>query len=239
MTFEDDSELMDGGDDILAAEYVVGVLSTEDRRDVSARIKHDEVFARLIDAWETRLSPLAESYRAVAPPVTVKMTIDRILFSGSSRATTIRGRLWQNLNFWRAFAAVTFALLIVAAIIPTIRERTTGVEIQLVASIAPKGSDVSYLAYYDPRTRQLSLSHLSGERGTGRDFELWAIEGQAKPVSLGVIPTGNTVRVMITPEIGGQLSLGGVLAISLEPPGGSPTGQATGPVVAAGGLHRI
>jgi anti-sigma-K factor RskA len=83
------------------------------------------------------------------------------------------------------------------------------------------------------------LSHVSGDRGAGHDFELWAIEGQAKPVSLGVIPAGKTIRVRISPEIGKLLANGGTLAISLEAPGGSPTGQPTGPVVAVGGLNQI
>lgn len=239
MTFGDENDLMDGGDDILAAEYVVGVLSMADRGNVAARIGCDEVFARRVEAWETRLSPLADSYLEATPPPTVKGAIDRILFNQNRGATTVSNRLWQNLTFWRSLTAVAFAMLIVAIAVPLTTQRPSVISAQFMASIAPKGSDVSYLAYYDSHTRQLSLSHLSGERGAGRDFELWAIEGQAKPVSLGVVPVGNIVRMRIEPEIGRRLANGGILAISTEPPGGSPTGQATGPVVAAGDLHQI
>lgn len=244
MTFEDDHEPMDGGDDILAAEYVVGVLAVEERREAAARIERDPAFARLVEQWEERLSPLADAYAESQPPASVKQAIDRMLFAGDAVGTATapgaRTGLWQSLAFWRGLSVAALALLVIAVVVPLLRApRPTGGETHFVASIAPKDSGVSYLAYYDPLTADLALAHVSGERGSGHDFELWAIEGQAKPVSLGVIPAGKTIKVRITPEIGRKLANGGTLAISLEAPGGSTTGQPTGPVVALGGLNRI
>jgi len=239
MTFEDENDPMKGSDNTLAAEYVVGVLSMTDRRKVAARMRRDDVFVKLVESWEARLSPLADSYLEVDPPATVKRAIDRILSNGNGSATMQPENLWQRLTFWRGLTAVAFSLLIVAIALPLTTQSSPEIGIHLMASLAPKGGDVSYLAYYDPRTRQLSLSHLSGERSAGLDFELWAIEGQEKPISLGVIPSGNRVRVKLDSKIGNHLSKGGILAISTEPAGGSPTGQATGPIVAAGDLHQI
>jgi anti-sigma-K factor RskA len=45
--------------------------------------------------------------------------------------------------------------------------------------------------------------------------------------------------VPVTPSLQQQLEQGAVLAVSVEPPGGSPTGQPTGPVVATGDLKNI
>jgi anti-sigma-K factor RskA len=242
MTFEDDQGPMEGSDDLLAAEYVVGALSAEERRQAVLRIERDPSFARLVEAWEARLSPLADDYPEVEPPATAKQAIDRVLSSaGAGNPRTAPVGLWQSLAFWRGLAAVALALLVVAVAVPFIAPRAIPPEggTQFVASIAPKNSEVSYLAYYDPASRSLALSHVSGERGQGHSFELWAIEGQAKPVSLGVIPAGKAIRVTISPEIGKLLANGGTLAISLEAPGGSTTGQPTGPVVAVGGLNQI
>ncbi|MBN8977375.1 MAG: anti-sigma factor [Rhizobiales bacterium] len=239
MTLEDKNDPMKGSDNTLAAEYVVGVLSMADRRKVAARMRRDDVFVKLVETWEAKLSPLADSYLEVEPPATVKLAIDRILYDGNHSATMQPESLWQRLTFWRGLTSVAFALLIAVIAVPLATHRPPEIGIQLMALLAPKGSDVSYLAYYDPRTRQLSLSHLSGERNAGLDFELWAIEGQEMPISLGVIPPGNRVRVRLDSKIGSHLSKGGILAISTEPAGGSPTGQATGPVVAAGDLHQI
>jgi anti-sigma-K factor RskA len=243
MISEDDHGPMDGSDDLIAAEYVVGALSAEERRQAALRIERDPGFARLVEAWEARLSPLADDYPEVEPPAAAKQAIDRLLFSRGEAAARHGARtgLWHSLAFWRGLAAAALALLVVAVAVPLLVPRVMHPEsgTQFVASIAPKDSDVSYLAYYDPATRSLSLSHVSGEREQGHAFELWAIEGQAKPVSLGVIPSGKTIRVRITPEMGKLLANGGTLAISLEAPGGSTTGQPTGPVVALGGLNQI
>jgi anti-sigma-K factor RskA len=239
----DDHGPMEGGDDLVAAEYVVGALSAEERRQAALRIERDPGFARLVEAWEARLSPLADDYAEVEPPAAAKQAIDRLLFTESKAVTPsdAPAGLWQSLAFWRGLAATALALLVVAAAVPLFAPRTLPPEggTQFVASIAPKDSDVSYLAYYDPAAQSLSLAHVSGEREQGHAFELWAIEGQAKPVSLGVIPAGKTIRVTISPEIGKLLANGGTLAISLEAPGGSTTGQPTGPVVAVGGLNQI
>jgi len=240
MIFEDDNGPIDGSDDMLAAEYVVGVLAAEERGEAAARIERDPGFARLVEAWETRLSPLSAGYPEVEPPAAAKQAIDRLLFAGGGAAAALatRSSVWQSLAFWRGLTAAALALFVVAVAVPLLTQGPKSTT-QFVASIAPKDSDVSYLAYYDPATLNLSLSHVSGERGAGHDFELWAIEGKAKPVSLGVIPAGKTIRVKVGPEIGGALAKGGVLAISLEAPGGSTTGQPGGPVVAVGGLNQI
>jgi anti-sigma-K factor RskA len=98
---------------------------------------------------------------------------------------------------------------------------------------------VKYLAVYDAAHHNVGLSHLSGERDQGKDFELWLIEGDKPPVSLGVIPVGAATTVSVTQSIQQQIEQGAVLAVSVEPPGGSPTGQPTGPVVATGDLKNI
>ncbi|TIX96857.1 MAG: anti-sigma factor, partial [Mesorhizobium sp.] len=79
----------------------------------------------------------------------------------------------------------------------------------------------------------------SGERAAGKDFELWMIEGKNAPVSMGIIPAGQIAHMTIAPAVQEKLAQGAVLAVSLEPAGGSPTGQPTGPVVAAGDLKSI
>ena len=65
------------------------------------------------------------------------------------------------------------------------------------------------------------------------------IEGDKAPVSMGVIPAGASVHVGVDEQTQARLEKGAVLAVSLEPSGGSPTGQPTGPVVAAGDLKDI
>jgi anti-sigma-K factor RskA len=238
MTPEDNNVPDRGSDDMLAAEYVVGVLDADEWQVVSRRVGTDPAFARLVDEWELRLSPLAGDYVAVETPATLKGEIDRRLFA-SGRARAEGQSIWSSLALWRTLTAGALAAFLVAVAIPFVTPPVPTDEARFVASLTADASDVKYLAVYDDNDDQVSLAHVSGEKASDRDFELWMIEGDAAPVSMGVLPAGETIKVTITPETRAKLAAGAVLAISLEPAGGSPTGQPTGPVVAAGDLKSI
>ena len=64
-----ENEMMpEGGDDLLAAEYVLGVLDASARRSVEARIDNERAFARMVHGWQQKLAPLDDEYATVAPP---------------------------------------------------------------------------------------------------------------------------------------------------------------------------
>ena len=73
----------------------------------------------------------------------------------------------------------------------------------------------------------------------GQVFELWALPQATPPKSLGVIPAGRVVRVPLAAPADESLTNIPALAVSLEPPGGSPTGQPTGPVLYSGTIERM
>jgi anti-sigma-K factor RskA len=231
----------DGSDDMLAAEYVLGAISADERQHASRRIEAEPLFARLVDQWEVRLSPLASAYAEAAPPASLKAALDRRLFGSAVADERQTGRsrlaLWTNLAFWRTLAAAGLAGLAVYVAIPLINPPT--VQPPLVASLGSTDSDVKYLVVYDANRHEVGLSHLSGGHASGKDFELWLIEGSNAPVPMGLVPAGQAVRVPVSPSVGNKITQGDVLAISIEPTGGSPTGQPTGPVVATGDLKSV
>ena len=51
MSLVDDIGPEGSGDDIVAAEYVLGVLPSDERRQASLRIEAEQAFARLVDRW--------------------------------------------------------------------------------------------------------------------------------------------------------------------------------------------
>jgi anti-sigma-K factor RskA len=67
----------------------------------------------------------------------------------------------------------------------------------------------------------------------GRSLELWALPRGAQPRSLGLV---SDQKAILRLAAAADQSLGDVpaLAVSLEPQGGSPTGQPTGPVLYMG-----
>lgn len=99
----------------------------------------------------------------------------------------------------------------------------------MVAVLAPPGDGPVFVA--EAAGGEVRLRPSSGaavQVAPGRDLELWVLPvGAARPESLGVLPASG--RVVAT-----RLPPGAQLLVSLEPRGGSPTGQPTGPVVSAG-----
>ena len=71
-----------------------------------------------------------------------------------------------------------------------------------------------------------------------RVLELWSVPPQGAPRSLGLI-AAQGATVLRRERLPKTLLEGGTdaLAVSIEPPGGSPTGVPTGPVVYAGKLR--
>lgn len=110
---------------------------------------------------------------------------------------------------------------------------------RLIISLAPQDSDFRYVVFFDAAANEVGLSHVSGARDQGRDFELWVIEGESPPDSLGVIPEGETANLPLDEETRAKLDRGALLALGLEPQGGAPTGLPTGPMMAAGDLRAI
>lgn len=225
------------GDDLFAAEYVLGVLGAEERTAAARRIDSEIHFSRLIDRWEAHFSVIASAYPEVEPPTSVKTALDFRLFQTPRKSVAGKTHIWSSLLFWRGLAATAVILLLLQTIIPRVLNETP--QSNLVASLTTEGSDVRYVIVFDARNAEVGLSHLSGERGTGHDFELWMIEDKNPPVSMGIIPVGATTRLRIPQQILDKISSGASLAISREPSGGSPTGQPTGPVVAVGELKAI
>lgn len=227
-----------GGDDVLAGEYVLGTLDAAQRETVERRIAADPAFAALVADWQAHFSPLDDAYEEVAAPDAVWTGVRDRLFAGPGD----RASLWQSVAFWRACAiAAVFALIVTAGVSINMERLLPGsaVELQLAAMLQSQESGVQMLALYDPAHHTLRLRTVSGEAGAGKDFELWLIEPDKAPISMGVVPKSEQASIPVAASLQQKLTTGVVLAISLEPEGGSPTGQATGPVVALGTVTGI
>lgn len=225
------------GDDILAAEFALGVLPPAEQAALALRMDTDPAFARRVTGWQDRLLPLADGFAATPLPPAVKRALDRRLFGAAPEAAPERG-LWRSLALWRGLAAGATLAFLLAVALPW--RAPPDPDTRLIASLTPAASDVHYMAVYDPGDGAVGLSHLSGNPDAGRDFELWVIAPDRPPVSLGVIPAGAaTAHLSLDAPTRALIAAGAQLAISLEPQGGSATGLPTGVVVAAGDLRGI
>ena len=205
-------------DETLAAEFVVGVLSGEDRRAAERRARVDRDFAARITAWEARLHGLNGDYGSVAPPARVKRRLNR--------------RLFPRPRFWPGFltGAVTAVLSGLAAI--ALVEWLTLPSYTLRADLT--GDAVfSFTVDVDPTRPALRIVPTADGVPADQVFELWLLRDGAAPQSLGTFADATQVSARGIQGV----AAGRQLAVSLEPLGGSPTGAPTGPVVALGMLQ--
>ena len=110
----------------------------------------------------------------------------------------------------------------------------------LVAKLDETSGKSGFFAAANPADGSLTIvpaALLTGQEQHA--LELWVIPSGGKPHSLGLIDPGRSVKVMVPPELRPHVTADSVLAISVEPPGGSPTGQPTGPVIANGKLAAL
>src|SRR5262245_49925899 len=97
-----DDDTIDPADSgrLIAAEYVLGVLGAEERREVERRLPHEPALAADVAFWEERLGGLADAIPPVTPSPETWSRIETKLATGAPA----RSGLWQSLAFWRAFA---------------------------------------------------------------------------------------------------------------------------------------
>jgi len=221
------------GDDLLAAEVALGVLADAERADAVARIARDRVFARLVAQWEERLAPWAGQIQPIVPPPAVW---DRIAATLPAERTQTTGFL-QSLAFWRGLtlATGTLAAACLAALI-YLNLATPGST--LVAGL-DGGGHRHFVATVDVARGSIAVVPAAFSADATRVPELWLIPADGKPRPLGLLRADSTVVITIPAALSGLTTGQATLAVSLEPPGGSPTGQPTGPVVAAGKLTSL
>jgi anti-sigma-K factor RskA len=97
-----------------------------------------------------------------------------------------------------------------------------------------------FVAAYDPDRRALIITSLA-PRGAdpAHAHQLWLIPADGKPRSLGMVEPGTSRRVTMEGPMAPMVTEGAALAISVEPPGGSPKDAPSGPVAATGRLSKI
>lgn len=226
---------MADNDDVeaLAAEYVLGTLDPAERLTVEARLAADPALRAAVGAWAARLQPLADSAPvSPAPPQHVfdgiSARIDAPVDLVSSAVNLVALR--STVRRWRALTGLATAAALVLAVFVAV-DRGRPPETEYVAMLTPDGGAPSFVITVDTRANTMSIRRVAGTGPeTGRSYELWAVEPEQAPQSLGVVDTVSLTRPLpYAPD-------GLVFAISDEPEGGSPTGTATGGIIFSGPL---
>jgi len=190
-----------------------------------------------LSAWERRLAVLADQVPAVPPPPRVwARIVSRLGLDTSERAAVARARWWDRLAVWRSIAVASFAIVVALGVY----DRSRSPVAPIVVVLAGADARPALIATALREERVITLKSISNTAPPpGRVFELWALPSGNPPRSLGVIPPGAVVTVPLSLPAQDVLSGIPALAVSLEPPGGSTTGQPTGPVLYSGTVERM
>jgi len=229
--------------DALAAQYALGTLSPRARRRLARIARREPAVVAALRSWELRLAGLADAIPPVTPPARVWNAICTKLGigdgQGADSAETGPAPWWSSLGLWRglAFAGVAAALLLgLRLMAPPVEEPGQ----TIVAVLAGSDAKPALVATVERGGRILAVKAIGPIAvPPGRALELWALPAGKDPRSLGLVAATGVVRITLPAPADDALLGVPALAISLEPPGGSPTGKPTGPVLYSGGIERI
>lgn len=220
------------GEELLAAEYALGVLVGEERAAAERRIARDRAFAALVAAWEQRLAPWAAEIAEVAPPPDMW---DRIAAELPAQPPQ-RAGFWNSLAFWRGFGIAS--ALAAACLAALVYFGFVTQQQPLIATVASGGRPL-FVATIDPRRQTIAVVPAAYIPDPTRIPELWLIGADGKPRAVGPLRADSTVVIPLPPALAGAAKSSVALAVSLEPPGASLDNGPTGPVIGQGILTNL
>lgn len=221
----------------LAAEYVLGTLKGGARRRFEGLMHDDAALRRTVQEWNERLGAMAQFAPAVRPGPQVWRAIARRLDLPSAAPAW---QFWRHgaLGFWRALGVGSTALaaLLLAGVL---LYRPDAPAVSDVASLSDEKAQAAVVVTADRRQGLLTVRVASDVAlSPGQALQLWAVPRQGRPRSLGVLAAQ---RELVLPLPEGALAADvALLAISLEPAGGSPDPNGpSGPILYKGSWVRL
>ena len=224
-----------------AAEHALGALSDDERRQAESRAAAEPAFAALVEAWRARLTPMVEAIAPVTPPAGLWPRIERALPANDNAGST---RFWRRATAAAlSLAAASIAAAVFLAYRPPVVVQPPAPGQMLNASlVSPSGGAVPlFVAAYDPVRKALIVTSLVQPGGDpAHVHELWVIPADGKARRLGFIEPGKTKTLPMPAGLLPSLAEGAAIAVSVEPPGGSPrVDTPSGPIAAVGKLAKI
>lgn len=236
--------------DRLAAEYVLGTLRGPARRRFESLMPAHPTLDAARRDWERRLAQLSTVATPVAPSERVWQRIEQRLFAASTPSgaavdggvlpAVTRWRqklaLWQGASGFAATAALALGLLL-ARPAPVQPPVIVVMAAQQVSGGTPGIQPASFVASVSGDGRSLVLKPLDGNRQVAPDkaLELWALPAQGQPRSLGLVSGARPTTLRHAHPLRDIAAF----AVSVEPPGGSPTGTPTGPIISVGKIDTL
>ncbi len=214
----------------LAADYAIGLMPATARRRFDALLLEDAALRVELGHWQDALASLTGTLPERPVPAHIwegiKARIEpQVLHVPAKRP------FWKNIRVLAAACA-----MLVAITVGVLYQRDTGAQYNATLVNASQQPALQIKAFTDHL--QVDPVTLAAIEPT-LSLELWAIAPRGKPISLGLLPAAGKGRIQLSDAQRALLTAPLTLAVSLEPHGGSPTGQPTGPVLYQGQLASL
>src|SRR5262245_52528139 len=248
MSETDHSDVPPDDDNLVAGEYVLGVLDASERRAVAQRIERHADLERDVAFWEEKLGGLADGVRPVQPPEALWLRIEAAISAPAPAAAPASEPvgLWNSLPFWRIFAigSAAVAAACIAALVFVGSGMVRDERSPLLANMRQTGNGQPGFVAAVAADGALVIVPASLLTADQKSMELWLIPaapagGQATPRSLGLIAQNQPVRITIPPQLVPFVTRDAKLAVSREELGGSRTGVPSADIVAVGDLTNL
>ena len=220
---------------LLAGEYVLGLLDAAAAAEIEAALPGHAALQAAIDFWENRLHPMVDAVPPAVPAADGWPKIQTRLRALAPAQAAMRPGPDRALRRWRGATAGFAALAACLGIYIVASGSFPAKQAPQVAVLnAPQSPQLGWLATID-RGRLMVRAIGVASVPAGKAYEVWAIApGATNPASLGVIRPDGQLSVVTARNFDRVM-----LAVSLEPSGGSPIGLPTGPVVFVGTVSQL
>ncbi|WP_417694444.1 anti-sigma factor domain-containing protein [Roseibium sp.] len=246
----------------LAGELVLGTLDALERQRADRLLESDPRFAAEVESWRGCLSPLDEAVAPVTVPDNVWIRIEAGIKGLEAQAEALGAQaepgqvllfdqMRRRVAFWRrsALAGGAIAACLAALVVsspPTFLLQPLGLtpEVvrgqQFVAVVNRDGILPALLVQVDAAAGTIEVRSVSAERPTDKSLEVWYLEDdQPVPVSLGLVDATADVTRLASSRQDVLKGRNPLIAVTLEPLGGSPVEGPTGPIVYSGKLIPV
>jgi anti-sigma-K factor RskA len=221
----------------LAARYVLGVQTAAVRRRMRAHSAVDFALRRTVARWELQLSQLSQTVAPATPSDLTWARISATLQIGTRQprraaanrfsylaAASVLLAVITSVGWWQS--AVQPPQTVTNTVIQRVPETIT------VALVSNERGEALWLTSVRPQSRQLAVQVINPpEQRSDRDYQLWLLTADGTPLSLGLLPQSGSREYRFDDAALAALDTSELLAVSLEPAGGSPQAGPTGPVL--------
>lgn len=229
MNFSDRNEL-----EMLAGEYVLGVLSPSDKAAFELEMLRNLDLVAAVAFWNNHLLDVAPVPRPVEPASDLWQRIERDL-PGKAVDQTSRS-LWNSLFFWRAssLAGVAATVFLTLRLLTSLLDPSGSQYLAVLQAPDQSSNWLVEISASAVHLRPLTPVPVSG----GKALQFWTKpEGAAGPTSLGLVSPDRPTTIPLDRLPGmGQNQL---FEVTLEPQAGSPINRPTGPILAIGKAVRF